>query len=186
MSRWEPDGRRRLQEAALELFTDQGYAATTAAAVAERAGLTERTFYRHFTDKRDVLFGAEDRLRDLLADTVTSAPATLSPRAAVAAGLDAVAVALQPLHTAQKRRAAIIDGHPDLRERELAKLTTWSAFLGNALHTRGVPPLQAEIAAELAVTVFRVAFVRWTAPAEDGTDLPTLVREATTQARTLP
>src|SRR5215211_7256628 len=94
MGRWEPDARRRMQEAALELFGERGYARTTAAEVAERAGLTERTFFRHFPDKREVLF-ADDGLRDRLAAAVAAPPEGAEPVEAIAAGLDAVAVELQ-------------------------------------------------------------------------------------------
>ncbi|GAA2599056.1 TetR/AcrR family transcriptional regulator [Winogradskya consettensis] len=181
MTRWEPDARRRLQEAALDLFTTHGYAETTATAIAARAGLTERTFFRHFPDKRDVLFGADTRLRDTLTEAVTAAPAGSPPHAALAAGLTALAELLQPLRDTQLRRAAIIATHPDLRERELAKLTTWAAALTAALTARGLPVAQAETAAEVAATVFRVAFTRWTDPGESRT-LPTLIHHTLTEA----
>ncbi len=160
MGRWEPDARRRMQEAALELFGERGYARTTAAEVAERAGLTERTFFRHFPDKREVLF-ADDVLRDLLAATVAAAPEGAAPVEAVAAGLDTVAEELQGRREAVARRARIIAAHAELRERELTKLASWSDALEGVLRGRGVSRPDARLLAEVSVAAFRVAYRRW-------------------------
>src|SRR5580704_11732687 len=94
MSRWEPNSRGRLQEAALALYTERGFDQTTAAEIAARAGLTERTFFRHFADKREVLFGGSALLQERIVSGVAGAPAGCTPLEAVAHGLDAAAVLL--------------------------------------------------------------------------------------------
>ncbi len=164
MGRWEPDARGRMQEAALELFGERGYARTTAAEVAERAGVTERTFFRHFPDKREVLF-ANDDLRDRLAATV-AADEGASPVEAVAAGLDVVAGVLQDRREVAVRRARIIAAHAELQERELKKLASWSTALEHVLRGRGLAGPDAMLLAEVSVAVFRVAYARWL---EEGT-----------------
>lgn len=160
MGRWEPEARRRMQEAALELFGECGYAQTTAAEVAERAGLTERTFFRHFSDKREVLFADED-LRDRLTTAVAAAPEGAPHVEAVAAGLEAVAVELEGRREASERRARIIAAHTELQERELKKLASWSEALEGVLRERGMSEPDAELLAEVSVAVFRVAYRRW-------------------------
>lgn len=159
MGRWEPDGRRRMQEAALALFGERGFERTTAAEVAERAGLTERTFFRHFPDKREVLF-ADNDLRDRIAAAVASVDGT-APIEAVAAGLDAVADVLQGRREAVTRRARIIAEHPELQERELMKLASWSDALEGALLGRGLSGPAAKLLAEVSIAVFRAAYGRW-------------------------
>ena len=79
MGRWEPDSRGRLQEAALALFSEHGFDQTTAAEIAARAGLTERTFFRHFADKREVLFGGSEVLQERIVSDVAAAPASMGP-----------------------------------------------------------------------------------------------------------
>ncbi len=160
MGRWEPDARSRMQEAALELFGERGYAGTTAAEVAERAGLTERTFFRHFSDKREVLFDGNE-LGDLLAEAVADAPEGATPAEAVAAGLDAVAAEVEGGREAVARRARVVEAHAELRERELAKLASWSAALGGAFRGQGLSGPAAKLLAEVSVAVFRVAYQRW-------------------------
>ena len=116
MSRWEPNARGRLEQAAAELFADRGYDQTTVADIAERAGLTERTFFRHFSDKREVLFSGQEQFQDAFVSAVTAAPATATPVAAVEAGLDAAGNLLQSRAELAPHRQAIIDAHPDLQE----------------------------------------------------------------------
>ena len=149
-----------MQEAALELFGERGYAGTTAAEVAERAGLTERTFFRHFPDKREVLFDGEDDLLDRLTAAVAAAEGT-APAEAVAAGLDAVAVEFQGRREAVARRARIVAAHVELRERELMKLASWSDALERVLRGRGLSGRDARLLAEVSVAAFRVAYQRW-------------------------
>ena len=164
-----------MHEAALELFGERGYARVTAAEVAERAGLTERTFFRHFADKREVLFDGNE-LGGLLAAAVADAPEGAPPVEAVAAGLDAVAGEFEGRRGAVARRARIVAAHAELRERELAKLASWSEALEGALVGRGLPRRDAGLLAEVSVAVFRVAYRRWLE--EPGRALAATVHEA--------
>lgn len=169
MSRWSPDSRRRLQDAALELFSQQGYAATTAAAVAERAGLTERTFFRYFTDKKEVLFSDID-LAGLVAEQTERSTATTALGRA-ADGLRAVAAEVQADPSRVRRRAGVIAAAPELREREMLKYSQWTAAAVEALVADRVEPRAAHIAAEVATALFRIAYTDWTAAVAEGTDL---------------
>ncbi len=179
MSRWEPDGRGRLEQAALALYGERGFDHTTVAEIAERAGVTERTFFRHFADKREVLFPPEGarRLQELLVRTVADAPASLAPIDAVAAGLEAAGAPLQERRATARQRAAIIAANPELRERELIKLAAWSAALADTLQRRGLSDAAARLTAEVAIAVFRIAFDRWIEDTNDR-DFPRLVRES--------
>ena len=127
MVRWEPDGRGRLEQAAMALYAERGFENTTVAEIADRAGLTERTFFRHYADKREVLFAGSSQLQDLLETTVADAPADLAPIDAVARGVEAIAGVLQGRRDFARRRQAIIAASPELQERELTKLATLSA-----------------------------------------------------------
>src|SRR3984957_12045318 len=128
MGRWEPDSRGRLQEAALALYSDRGFDQTTAAEIAARAGVTERTFFRHFADKREVLFGGAEVLRGRIVSGVAGAPAEDTPLEAVARGLDAAATLLgEARRDLTAQRQAVIAANAGLRERELAKLADYAA-----------------------------------------------------------
>jgi AcrR family transcriptional regulator len=161
MGRWEPNAGGRLQEAAFALFSERGYEQTTAAEIAKRAGLTERTFFRHFADKREVLFAGGAMLADLMATAVADAPADLAPMDLVAAALAAAGHMFDERREGSRRRQAIIEANPELRERELIKLDSLGARLTDALRQRGVSPISANLAAEVGIAVFRVAFARW-------------------------
>jgi AcrR family transcriptional regulator len=176
MARWKPGSRGRLHEAALELYAKRGFENTTVAEIAKHAGLTERTFFRHFADKREVLFAAADALRETLGSTVATAPASLTPLAAVAAGIEAYAAELPDRETARQRQT-IIAANPELRERDLTKYATLSATLAEALRTRGLADPAATLTAEVGIAVFRVAFARWIDDPNDR-DLPELIRES--------
>src|SRR5580658_8281959 len=147
MGRWEPDSRGRLQEAALALFAARGFDQTTAAEIAARAGVTERTFFRHFSDKREVLFGGSDVLRDRILAGVAGAPARDGPLGAVAEGLDAAAALLgEGRRDLARQRQGVIAANPELRERERAKLADYASGVADALRERGVPESQATLA----------------------------------------
>src|ERR1700733_2791767 len=122
MGRWKPDARGRLAKAGRELYAEQGFEQTTVAEIASRAGLTERTFFRYYADKREVLFGGSGALQELLVSSVADAPAGLPPIDAVAVGLDAMAQLLQGGRAYSQQRQAVIDANAGLRERELIKL----------------------------------------------------------------
>jgi AcrR family transcriptional regulator len=184
MVRWEADGRGRLHEAAMALYAERGFQNTTVAEIAERAGLTERTFFRHFADKREVLFAGSEEFQELLVGGVANAPESLAPLDAVAAGLEAVSRMLQERREFSRQRQAIIDANAELRERELIKLANLGAALAEVLRKRGVDEPTASLTAEVGIAAFRVAYERW--HREDGDrDLPELVTESLDQLRTL-
>jgi len=161
MSRWEPNARGRLEAAAAELFAERGFEQTTVADIAERAGLTERTFFRHFADKREVLFSGQEQFRDAVVGAVAAAPVGATPLAAVAAGLDAAAGLLQGRADLAGQRQVIIDAHPELQERELIKMARLAAAVAVALRERGVAEPAATLSADTGAAVLRIAFARW-------------------------
>jgi AcrR family transcriptional regulator len=171
MTRWEPNARGRLELAALELYGERGYDQTTVAEIARRAGLTERTFFRYFADKREVLFYGSGMLQDGLVRGIEDAPAGLAPIDAIGAALEAVADSLfEERRDRARQRQAIVAATPELQERELIKMATLSAVLAGALRRRGVTDPGASLAAEAGIAVFRVAFQRWVGPPGDAGD----------------
>ncbi len=189
MVRWEPDARARLEQAALELYGERGFESTTVAEIAERAGLTERTFFRHFADKREVLFSGAGALQDQLVSSVAGAPESASPLDAVAAALEAAGAQLQERRDFAYRRQRVIVASAELRERELIKLASLAAALAETLRARGVAEPEASLTAEAGIAVFRIAFERWAGagdePPASGLDLPELIRDSLGQLRTV-
>jgi AcrR family transcriptional regulator len=177
MGRWKPDARGRLEQAALELYGERGFEQTTVAEIAERAGLTERTFFRHYADKREVLFGGADMLEELLVSTTAAAPDSAAPIDAVAAALEAAGAALDERRELARRRHGIIAANAELRERQLIKLASWAEALADALRERGVADPAARLTAEVGAAVFGVAFERWVGET-NRRSLPELVRES--------
>ncbi len=177
MVRWEPDARGRLAQAALDLYTERGFDRTTVAEIATRAGLTERTFFRHFVDKREVLFGGADALRDLLTGAVAGAPASAGPIDAVGDALVKAGEALAERPEQARRRQAVIVANPELRERELIKLATLAAAMAGALRQRGVGEPAATLSAEAGTAAFRLGFERWIDAGAE-TSLPNSIRES--------
>jgi AcrR family transcriptional regulator len=179
MGRWEPNARGRLEQAAMELYGERGFDQTTVAEIAARAGLTERTFFRHYADKREVLFGGGELLAERLAAAVAGAPASATPLDVVAAALEEVGTLIQDSRGRDFARArrGIIAANAELQERELIKLASWAATLAGALRGRGVDDRVATLAAETGIAVFHVAFGRWVGD-EDERDLPALIRQS--------
>ncbi len=175
--RWEPDSRGRLERAALELYSERGFENTTVAEIAARAGLTERTFFRHYSDKREVLFWGAGALQEVLVDAVADAPAATAPIDAVAAALETAGAMLQDRREHARQRQAVISANSELRERELIKLATLASAIAGALRGRGVKDPAASLTAEAGIAVFKVAFERWV-NGTDGHDLPLLIRES--------
>src|SRR5580704_8928373 len=161
MGRWEPNASGRLQEAAMELFVERGFDQTTVAEIAARTGLTERTFFRIFADKREVLFSGAEHLQTLLVEQVGAAAAATRPMDIVAAALETAALLFEPRRDFACRRQALIEAHAELRERELIKLATLAAAMAEALRRRGVKEPAASLTAEAGIAVFRIAFERW-------------------------
>ena len=145
----------------MELYGERGFEQTTVAEIAERAGLTERTFFRYFADKREVLFSGAEALQDLMVDAVCGAPASAAPLEAVGAGLEAAAALLQERAEFAHQRQLLIAANPELQERELIKLASLAAALADALRSRGINDPAAALTAEIGVAVFRTAFERW-------------------------
>jgi AcrR family transcriptional regulator len=177
MSRWEPHARARLEQAALHLFRERGFEHTTVVDIAQRAGLTERTFFRHFADKREVLFGGAGALQELLVTAVARTPAAVAPFDAVVAALEAAGALLQERRDYARQRQSVIASHAELRERELIKLAALAAALADALRQRNVSDPAASLVAEAGIAVFKVAFDRWV-NATSPCDLPFLIRES--------
>jgi AcrR family transcriptional regulator len=177
MGRWEPNARGRLAVAAMELYTERGFEQTTVAEIAERAGLAERTFFRHFRDKREVLFSGAAELQELLVTTVAEAPSSATPIEVIA---NAVAVAggvLQERRDFARQRQSVIAANPELQERELIKLASLASAMAEALRRRGVNDQSAALAAEVGVAAFKIGFERWIKEPQ-ARDLPSDIRES--------
>jgi AcrR family transcriptional regulator len=177
MGRWEPNARGRLEQAALALYGERGFEQATVAEIAKRAGLTERTFFRHFADKREVLFWGQSALQELLVSTVASAPDSAAPIDAVAAALETASALLQERRELARQRQAVIAANAELQERELIKLASLASAIAGALRRRGVSDLAASLTAEAGIAVFKIAFERWINETSQP-DLPRLIRES--------
>jgi AcrR family transcriptional regulator len=163
MGRWEPDARDRIERAALDLFGEHGFDRVTVPEITARAGLTTRTFFRHFADKREVLFADADQMPALAARLVLDAPPGLGPADVVAHGLPVLAAAFEGRLEQLRQRKAVIDGHDGLRERELRKLERLVDAIAEAFRGRGADDLTAAVVAQTAVGVVKVALGRWIA-----------------------
>jgi AcrR family transcriptional regulator len=177
MTRWQPNGRGRLELAALALYGERGFENTTVAEIAARAGLTERTFFRHFADKREVLFSGADALQELLVSNVAAAPDLIAPIDAVGAALEAAGALLQQRREYARQRQAIIAANTELQERELIKLASLASAIADTLRQRGVSDPAASLTAEAGIAVFRIAFERWVQETNQR-DLPELIRDS--------
>jgi AcrR family transcriptional regulator len=165
MARWEPNARERLERAALALFLEHGYDATTVAEIADRAGLTKSTFFRHFADKREVLFGGQDILADLFSEGIRTAAPSATTAECLAAALDSAGAAFTPeRHDLAPQRRAVVAANSELQERELLKRARLSSAMADALRARGTDDTIARLAAEVGVLAFSTAYARWAAP----------------------
>jgi AcrR family transcriptional regulator len=181
MSRWEPNARARLENAAMTLYLDRGFEQTTVADIAERAGLTERTFFRYFSDKREVLFWGAGNLLDLLVRHIDTDP-DAAPLDIVASALEEAGALLSEHRDRSRERQQVIDANPELKERELIKLASWATTMSDALRQRGVADPIAKLASETGIAVFRLAFERWVYEDDPG-DLNQLIRESFAELR---
>jgi AcrR family transcriptional regulator len=168
MARWEPDAPERLVLAALDLFNERGYDATTVAEIAERAGLTKSTFFRHFPDKREILVAGQGTLSRLLTEGIDAAPAEATPLAAVAAGLERASSAMTSFNRELGPRLhAAVAANAELQERNTLKSVGMAAAMAEALRGRGTDDATARLAAELGVLAFKIGYARWTEPSRD-------------------
>jgi AcrR family transcriptional regulator len=184
MGRWKPGAQGRLVEAAVALFAERGFEDTTVAAIAERAGLTKRTFFRYFADKREVLFAGTEVLEELFVKAVADAPAGATPLEAIGAGLDSIAVLFEESGDWPRRRQAIIVANPELRERELIKMDRLAGAGAGALRDRGVAEPAAALAAQAGIAILRTGFEQWTEGPE-GQDLKQLFDDSLSALRTV-
>ena len=185
MARWQPDARDRLAAAALDLFLEQGFDQTAVADIAARAGVTERTFFRHFTDKREVLFDAGNRLQNTVVDALAAAPAGLSPLEAVEAAFVASSNFLtEERRPYSRRRAQALDSTPALQERELLKLAKLRAAVAEALGQRGLARPAAHLTAEVGGSCFLAGFDEWIR-ADSTDDLASCVQRAFADLRAI-
>jgi AcrR family transcriptional regulator len=163
MPRWEPGARERLVVAAVDLFTEQGYDATTVAQIAERARVTRSTFFRHFSDKREVLAAGQETLSRLLGEGIAEAPEGASPLQAVAAGLARASSEMGPMNRELgPRLRAAVAASTELQQRDALKSVGLAAAMTAALVARGVPDPTAHLAAELGVLAFKRGYAEWT------------------------
>ena len=168
----------------MQLYVERGFVQTTVIEIAQRAGLTARTFFRYFADKREVLFAGSAALQEQVVSALEAAPATASPMAAVSAALDAAAVALGQDRAFSGRRQSVIEANAELRERELIKMARLAGALADGLRRRGVPEPDASLAAQAGIVVLRVAFDRWVSEPPGG-DLSQVMRESLGRLRTV-
>jgi AcrR family transcriptional regulator len=162
MARWEPGARERIMLAGLDLFTDQGYDETTVAQIAERAGITKSTFFRHFPDKRELLAAGQETLSRLLAEGIAAAPADATPLDAVASGLERASAEMGPMNREiGPRISAAIAASAELQERAVLKNVGLASAMTDALVARGVPDPHAHLAAEMGVLAFKRGFAAW-------------------------
>ena len=185
MARWEPGARERLVVAAVDLFTEQGYDATSVAQIAESAGVTRSTFFRHFSDKREVLVAGQATLSRLLAEGIAQAPAEAGPLEAVAAGLERAAAEMGPVNRELgPRLKAAVAASTELQERDTLKHVGLAAAMADALVARGVGELPARLAADMGVLAFKQGFAQWSeGDREDGTGLADHVLPALEELR---
>ena len=182
MGRWRPDAQARLQEAALALYGERGYEETTVAEIAERAGLTKRTFFRYFADKREVLFWGSELLEQQMVAAIEAAPASASALGMIGAALDAAAARFEEVREFAGPRHRIIAASPELRERELIKAASLAAAMARALRARGLGDTAATLAAHTGITIMHVAFEQWVDD-PDHTPFQHIASDALTQLR---
>jgi AcrR family transcriptional regulator len=179
MARWEPNARGRLEQAAWELFRERGYDRTTVEEIAARAGLTERTFFRYYADKREVLFWGSDVLEKTIVDAIAAVPEGTAPLDAVAAAMESAGRFIQEQRSFEhvRRRRSLIAAHEELREREVMKFASLASAVTAALRQRGVVEPNASLIAEMGLAIFKVGFERWVDDARRR-DLPQNIRDA--------
>jgi len=168
VSRWAPDARERLETAALDLFVENGYEETTVAQIAERAGLNRATFFRHFAEKREVLFGGEDVLAGLFADAIRAASPNATLTECLQAAFAAADVAMTPQQRAKAaQRVLVVVANSELQERGLLKHARIAGSMSAALRERGIDELSARLGAEVGMLAFTIAVERWMESADD-------------------
>ena len=151
----------------MRLYAERGYEQTTVAEIAGEAGLTARTFFRYFADKREVLFAGSEILQQRMVAALDAVPAGAGPMVAIRAALDEAVGLLDGHREHSRRRQAVIYANAELLERELIKMASLAAALAEGLRRRGVPGRDASLAAEAGTVVFRVAFEQYVSDGEE-------------------
>jgi AcrR family transcriptional regulator len=167
VARWEPNARGRLTEAAMALFAERGYAKTTVGDIAARAGLTERTFFNHFADKREVLFAGSEQFVKGIVDALAAVPKAVPLLDAVLAAYESTNELFEERRPFSRKRSALIAAHPELQERELIKMMTLAGAITEVLKQRGTSAAAATLAAETGSAIFRVGFEHWLQDSKD-------------------
>lgn len=181
MGRWAPDARQRLQSAGMELLREHGYDNVSVADIAERAGLTRRTFFNHFPDKQDLLFAGAQELEDTVIRCIEQAAPDRAPFPTAIDAFSTAGQTLTPFVPFAMERRRIIDSAPALRERELTKAASLIRATEQALERRGTPPRRAHFASAVAHEVFRTAYDIWST--QPTADFEELMRSTTTDLR---
>jgi AcrR family transcriptional regulator len=170
VSRWAPNARERLETAALDLFVENGYEETTVAQIADRAGLNRATFFRHFADKREVLFGGEDVLAGLFGDAIRAAAPDATVTECLQAALAGADAAMTPQQRAKAaQRVLVVAANTEIQERGLLKHARIAGAINAALRARGADDLTARLGAEVGMLAFRIALERWMESNDDKT-----------------
>jgi len=183
MGRWEPNALERLRQAAMELFLERGYDRTTVGDIAARAALTERTFFRYFTDKREVLFAGSEEFVTLILESIASAPKMKAPLEVVVTAIGATAPFFEARRAHARKRHALITAHAELQERELIKLAKLAFAIASSLRQRGLAETTADLVAGTGLTVFKSAFERWIEDTKKQRDVAHHVRAALAELR---
>jgi AcrR family transcriptional regulator len=182
MARWEVGAEARLVQSAYELYLERGFDDVTVAEIASRAGLTKRTYFRYFADKREVLFSGATAFQDDVVARLFETPGDVAPIDAVVAALSSGGSEITKLGEGARRRQHLIDSSPDLQEREMIKMEGLTRAISDALVIRGIAEATASLTAQAGVAVFRTAFEQW-ADREGSVDFALLVREALGELR---
>lgn len=162
MARWQSGAQDRLEQAALKLFLEQGFAETTVPQIAARAGLTTRTFFRHFADKREVLFAGDESVPTFVKQQMAQAPSAVRPVPLILSQLSPFAeTVFGHRRDILRQRQRIISTDQGLRERELQKMATLRASIVDGFVQRGTDELTASLVADLAMVVLSTALAQW-------------------------
>ncbi|WP_033342668.1 TetR/AcrR family transcriptional regulator [Catenuloplanes japonicus] len=162
MSRWPTDARERLRQAALALFAEQGFAATTVPEITARAGLTTRTFFRHFADKRAVLFVDDDEVTSMVAVLMAETPAEVEPMTLIREGLRTLAeTRFEGRRSELRERRTLVNSDESLRERDLRKRATIAESVRAGLAARGLAPARAALLGEVSAGVLSLSIEEW-------------------------
>lgn len=183
MPRSGADAHRRLQQSALELFRKHGYSGTTAAQIARRAGFTERTFFRHFPDKRDILFDGQARIEAAMVGAVRTAPRELAPMQILRLAIQSTVPVFEENRVFSAMRRAVIDATPVLQEREQGNMAAMMLSVSSALKKKGIEAGTATLAVQIGAVLFSCAIKSW--HSEEAHDLGTHIDRAFAALRRL-